>query len=87
MVAPARPIDRWQRRELEISLVGELHAAREAMRLTRVKYQDYLAELASLPAADGNLRLRQLFADYKRSQEGYQVALVNWVEFVRNANP
>ena len=85
MAAPCQRLDRWKRRELEISLVGELHKALEEQRVARVKYVDYLAELPSLPAADGNVRLRQLFADYERLHESYQVALEKWLQFVLDA--
>jgi hypothetical protein len=79
----SQTLDRWQRKALEVSLAGQLSDAREAQRLARTKYQDHLAEVSILPATDGNLRLRQLFAAHQRAQREHLAALEKWVRFVR----
>jgi hypothetical protein len=77
-------MDRFRKREIERSLESQLREARESWRIAARCYRDLIPEVAGLPPPDGNLRLRQFYAEQERAQGAFRAALDRWTSFVRD---
>lgn len=77
-------MDRFRKREIERSLERQLSNARETWRIASRCFRDLIPEIGSLPASDGNLRMKQLYAEQVRTQSAYRLALDRWTSFVRD---
>jgi hypothetical protein len=77
-------MDRFRKREVERALERQLREARESWRIAARCYRDLIAELDSLAASDGGLRMKQLYAEQVRTLSAYRLALDRWTGFVRD---
>jgi hypothetical protein len=77
-------MDRFRKRDIERALERQLSDARETWRIAARCYRDLIPEIASLPTSDGQLQVRQLYAEQVRTQSAYRLALDRWTSFVRN---
>lgn len=77
-------MDAFRKREIERTLERQLRQARESWRIAARGYRDLLPEMDSLPASDGNLRLKQLYAEQERARAEFRQALDRWTGFVRD---